>query len=150
MSAHLRLASLLAIVVMLAGADLLACGDKFLVGSRGTRYQRPKNARIASIVIYADPSSETRGAPARVQSMLKSQGHSTTTATTLEQLSAILKAGTFDVVVVASDAALKVRQVLSDPGAAAVVAFDTTAKRATLLSAIDTAVQQRDLSLRKK
>src|SRR5688500_7991273 len=100
MSARIRLASLLAIVVMVAGADLLACGDKFLVGSRGTRYQRPKNARIASIVIYADPSSETRSVPVRVQSMLKSQGHNTATATTLEQLSAILKAGTFDVVVV--------------------------------------------------
>ena len=148
MSARIRLASLLAIVVMLAGADLLACGDKFLVGSRGTRYQRPKNARAASIVVYADPSSATRS-PARVQSMLKSQGHRITIATTLEQLSAILKAGTFDVVVVASDAALKVRQVLSDPAAAAVVAFDTTAKRATLLHAIDTAVQQRDLSRRK-
>src|SRR5688500_6932419 len=150
MYARIRLASLLAIVVMFAGGDLLACGDKYLVGSRGTRYQRPKNARTASIVIYADPSSNTRLAPVRVQSMLEGQGHRTKTATTLEQLSAILNARSFDVVLVASDAAVKLQQVLSCHGAAAVVASDTTAKRAALLSAIDTAVQQRDQSRRRK
>jgi len=34
-----------------------ACGDKFLIAGRGTRFQRPKNARAASVLIYAGPSS---------------------------------------------------------------------------------------------
>lgn len=148
MIAGLRVA-VLAIVVSVAGGDLLACGDKFLVGSRGTRYQRPKNVRTASILIYADPASESKDAPARVQSMLKSQGHRARTVTTLDQLSAILTAGSVDVVLVASDAAAKVQELLGDHGSAAVVAFDTTAKRIALLNAIDSAVQQQDRSQRK-
>jgi len=67
----------LVVVVAIAGAwlsgDLLACGDKFLVAGRGTRFQRPKNARAASVLIYANPSS---GLPAalknvKVESVLK-------------------------------------------------------------------------------
>ena len=52
-----------AVVLMLSvgmAADLFACGDKFLIGGRGTRYQRPKNARAASVLIYADPASPLR------------------------------------------------------------------------------------------
>lgn len=150
MSSGIRVAAL-AIVVFVAGGDLLACGDKFLVGSRGTRYQRPKNVRTASVLIYADPSSpQGRNAPARVESMLQNQGHRARTVTTLEQLSAIVTAGSVDVVLVASDAAAKVQGLLGEHGAAAVVAFDNTAKRISLLSAIDNAVQQRDQSQHKK
>src|SRR5213594_1378870 len=76
MKYRLRLAGLMAMVVFLAGAELFACGDKFLVAGRGTRYQRPKNARAASILIYANPSSE------RMQSMLERQGHHAVTVTT--------------------------------------------------------------------
>ena len=43
-----RLVSLVFAVGLFTGADLLACGDKFLVAGRGTRYQRPKNFRAAS------------------------------------------------------------------------------------------------------
>ena len=48
---------LVAAVGMWTGGDLLACGDKFLVTARGTRFQRPKNARAASVLIYAGPAS---------------------------------------------------------------------------------------------
>src|SRR5216683_8181511 len=84
-------ASLIAVVFVLAGGDLLACGDKFLVAGRGTRYQRPKNARAASVLIYANPAS---GLPmalknVKVESVLKREGHRSTTVETFEQLSAI-------------------------------------------------------------
>ena len=49
------------VIYGITSGELLACGDKFLVGSRGTRYQRPKNARAAMILIYAAPESELAG-----------------------------------------------------------------------------------------
>ena len=62
------------VVMLLVGVgDLLACGDKFLIGGRGTRYQRPKNARAASVLIYADPASAVASTlkKSKVESLLK-------------------------------------------------------------------------------
>ena len=147
MKCRIRLASLMAIVALLAGGDLLACGDKFLVGSRGTRYQRPKNVRAASILIYANPSSDI--ASARVQSMLKREGHRAMIVTTFEQLSAILSGGRFDVILAASDVAARIQQLFAGvPDAAVVLTFDAPPKGAALLNAIDKAVEQRDHDLR--
>src|SRR6267142_2230457 len=109
----------LAVVVIVAtigvwmGGDLLACGDKFLVSGRGTRYQRPKNARAASVLIYANPAS---GLPAtlqkvKVESVLKHEGHRSTTVATFDQLSAILEK-LFDVIVAASSVAADVEKLL--------------------------------------
>lgn len=85
---------------LLAGADLFACGDKFLVVGRGTRYQRPKSARAASVLFYASPAS---GLTAMLEAMplnsvLKREGHHSTSVTTPEQLSAALADGRFDVI----------------------------------------------------
>ena len=137
--------------LLLAG-DLLACGDKFLVTSRGTRYQRPKDARAASILIYANPTS---GLPdtlkrVRVESVLKKQGHRSTTVETIEQLTAILASGRFDVVLAAGTVRAAVEQLLgAQPDAAVLVAVDAPPKERSLLQAIDKAVEQRDKSLRK-
>src|SRR6266852_864013 len=146
MKSRIRLASLIAVVILLAGGNLLACGDKFLVGNRGTRYQRPKNVRAASILIYANPSTDS----ARVQSMLKRQGHRATTVTTFEQLSAILSGGHFDVILAASDVVARIQQLFAGaPDAAVVLTFDASPKGTELLSAIDKAVEQRDQDLRR-
>ena len=104
MGDRIRLAGLVAAVALSTGADLLACGDKFLVGGRGTRYQRPKNARAASVLLYANPSSGLPTALGKmpVESVLKQQGHRLTTAESLEQLSALLTGGRFDVILAAS------------------------------------------------
>src|SRR5207245_7269 len=51
MNHRIRLAGLVVALALCPGADLLACGDKFLVAGRGTRYQRPKSARAASVLI---------------------------------------------------------------------------------------------------
>src|SRR6476620_5210996 len=120
-----------ATVAVWMGGDLLACGDKFLVAGRGTRYQRPKNARAASVLIYANPSS---GLPAalkqvKVDSVLKHEGHRSTTVETFDQLSAILAGGRFDVVVAASSVAPEVEKLLGgSPDRAVVLALDAPPK----------------------
>ena len=153
------------------GADLLACGDKFLVAGRGTRYQRPKNARAASILIYANPSSGLQAALKKLplDSVLKHEGHRSTTVEAPDQLSAILAGGRFDVVLVSSDDAAAVEELLGrGADAPVVVAFcvkaagkvqppsdkvasclKTPPKEYSLLEAIDKAVEQRDQNARK-
>ncbi len=146
---RIRLVSFMAVVAILAGGQLLACGDKFLVGSRGTRYHRPKSARAANIVIYANPSDGS-AVSSGMESMLNHQGHHATIVTTLEQLSAILSTGHFDVVLAVSDMAAKVQQLFATvPAAAVVVAYNASPKPATLLRAIDKAVEQHDHDLQK-
>jgi hypothetical protein len=171
MRLRMGLVALMCAIGLWAGSDLLACGDKFLNVGRGTRYQRPKNARAASILIYANPSggltAALKGVP--VESVLKREGHRSTTVQTPEQLSAILAGGRFDVVIVASGDAAAVEKLLgNDPDAAAVLAFCLKSDREpsstalepvsclkspprewSLLEAIDKAVEQRDQEIRK-
>jgi len=147
MKDRIRFVVLVATVGVWMGGELLACGDKFLVTGRGTRFQRPKGARAASVLIYANPSS---GLPAalknvKVDSVLKHEGHRSTTVETFEQLSAILAGGRFDVVVAASSVAAEVEKLLGGaPDRAVVLALDSPPKDGSLLKAIDRAVEQRD------
>jgi hypothetical protein len=147
MKYHIRFVVLIAAVGVWMGGDLLACGDKFLVAGRGTRYQRPKNARAASVLIYANPSSGLAAAlkKVKVESVLKHEGHRSTTVETLEQLSTILAGGRFDVIVAASGVASEVEKLLGgSPDRAIVVALDAAPKEGSLLRAIDKAVEQHD------
>src|SRR5215831_14249575 len=50
----------LTLLAALGAVNVLpACGDKFLISSRGTRYQRAPAARVpAAILIYTNPASE--------------------------------------------------------------------------------------------
>ena len=142
------------LVVMVAVAmtcDLLACGDKFLVAGRGTRYQRPKSARAASILIYADPASAMAATlkKGKVESLLKLEGHRATSVQTIDQLSAIVANGRYDVILAADSASADVkRAVPAVPGAAVVVSIDELVKTHSLLQAIDKAVSQRDQHLK--
>lgn len=147
-----RLLGVLVVLLVLSADGLLACGEKFLVAGRGTRYHRPKNARAASVLIYANPSWEVEAGidSSRLESMLKHQGHRSTTVRTSEQLSNVISSGRFDVVLTASAAAATIEQLLAGAADAAVVlAIDGTPKAAMLLKAIDNAVAQRDLSLQR-
>ena len=152
MNSRIRLLGLVVAVGLWLGGDLLACGDKFLIGGRGTRYQRPKNARAASVLIYADPAS---GLPAvlrdvKVESILKQEGHKSTTVETLEQLRAILASGRFDVILAGSSVASSVEKLVgSVPGRAVVVPLDAPPKDRSLLKAIDKAVERHDQNARK-
>lgn len=142
-----RFMVLVAAVGMWMGGDLLACGDKFLVAGRGTRYQRPKSARAASVLIYANPAS---GLPAalknvKVDAVFKHEGHRSTTVETFDQLSAILAGGRFDVVVASGSVAADVERRLGGaPDRAVVLSLDAAPKEGSLLKAIDQAVEGRD------
>lgn len=147
-----RVGALIVMVAVGMTGDLFACGDKFLVGGRGTRYQRPKNARAASVLIYADPASAVAASlkKAKVESLLKLEGHRATNVQTLDQLSTMMSSGRFDVILTAnSDSANVQRLLTSTPDAAVVVGVDELVKNRSLLQAIDKAVLQRDQNLKK-
>jgi hypothetical protein len=142
--------------------ELFACGDKFLVGGRGTRYQRPKNARAASVLLYANPASGLPDALGKlpVESVLKQQGHKLTTAESLEQLATLLTSGRFDVVLAASSVVTAIEKLMGGKAdAPQVVAFcikgqpaeagvpcavKAPPKERSLLEAIDKAVERHD------
>ena len=152
MAIRRRLGALVVILAVGMTGDLFACGDKFLVGGRGTRYRRPKNARAASVLIYADPTSAVAASlkKAKVESLLKLEGHKATKVQTLDQLSTVVSAGRFDVILTAnSDSANVQRMLATGPDAAIVVGVDDLVKNKTLLQAIDKAVVQRDQNLKK-
>jgi hypothetical protein len=167
MKHRIGLLGLLVAVGFCLGADLLACGDKFLVGGRGTRYQRPKNARAASVLIYANPSNGLPAALKRIplDTVLKHEGHRATTVETPDQLAAILASGRFDVVLASNGDAAAVEKLLgAGPDAPVLLAFcvkeqaasdksaaclKTPPKEGSLLEAIDKAVERRDQNVRK-
>jgi hypothetical protein len=171
MSRRIRIAGLVAALGLVMGAELFACGDKFLVAGRGTRYQRPKTARAANVLIYDNAAS---GLPAAlekvpVDKLLQREGHSATRVSNLDQLAAVVAEGRFDVVLVASTVATAVQTLLGGTADAPVmVAFcikadavsasaDMTAKctvkappkERSLLEAIDRAVLAHDKNARK-
>ena len=168
-SHRIRLMGLVAALGLCTAGDVLACGEKFLVAGRGTRYQRPKNARAASVLIYANPSTGLAAALGKlpVESVLKHQGHRSTTVESLEKLSAILSAGRYDVVLAASSVVAAIRELLGGaPDAPVVVALcmkdcgkeaqppgtrcvKAPAKERSLLEAIDKAVEERDRNARR-
>lgn len=172
MKRRIGLVALVAVVGLWTGPDLLACGDKFLVVGRGTRYERPKNARAASILIYANPSGGLQAAlkSLPVESVLKHEGHRSATVETPEQLSAILAGGRFDVVLTSSADAAAVERLLGGGSDAPVVltvcdkasgqkpkeaansascAVKSPAREGSLLEAIDKAVERHDKNVRK-
>jgi hypothetical protein len=154
-----------------AGSDLMACGDKFLVAGRGTRYQRPKSARAANVLIFANPASGLPDAlkSVPVDTLLKREGHQATKAETLDQLGALLSQGRFDVVLVANTVVAAVEKLIAGaadapelvafcvkPGAAQVAqqgsnecAVKAPPKERSLLEAIDKAVLKHDKNARK-
>ena len=152
MSTRRRFGALVLILAVAMSGDLFACGDKFLVGGRGTRYQRPRNARAASVLIYVDPASAVGASlkKAKVESLLKLEGHRATKVQTLDQLSTVMSSGRFDVILTANNDSASVQRLLaSAPDAAIVVGVDDLVKSQSLLQAIDKAVLQHDQNLKK-
>ena len=158
MKRRMGLAGLVAAVGLLTGADLLACGDKFLVAGRGTRYQRPKNFRAASVLIYANPTSDLQASLRKVplESALKREGHRATKVEARDQLSATLASGRFDVVLAAGGDAAAVEELVgSAPNAPVVLGICPKGEESSacalkaprehsLLEAIDKAVVRLD------
>ncbi len=85
-----------------ARGDLLACGDKFLVISRGTRYQRAAIARQpANILVYANTASALPKALERadVDATLRKAGYKPTSVSDPIELEQALRQGGWDIVV---------------------------------------------------
>jgi hypothetical protein len=80
---------------------LFACGEKFRMGSRGTRFQQPPRARVAaSILIYANPALNLSRALAGVDVVgtLGKAGYRPTTVTSSTEFQAALGRGGWDLV----------------------------------------------------
>lgn len=147
-----KIFGVLVVMLSVGAVDALTCGDKFLIAGRGTRYQRPKNARAASVLIYTAPASAVTTAlkKAKVESLLKLEGHRTTKVQTLQELSTIVAGGRYDVILTANSDSANVQRLLqASPDAAIVVGVDDLVKNRSLLQAIDKAVLQRDHNLKK-
>ena len=105
--------SLTLLIVLGCAQFLPACGDKFLVYNRGTRFQRAPGAREhASILIYTNPASEASrqlvSAPADVT--LQKAGYRPTTVRTAVEFEKALKQGGWDLVLVGLSDAQAVSQ----------------------------------------
>jgi hypothetical protein len=81
-----------------ASGDLLACGDKFLVVSRGTRYQRAGQARhAASILVYLPATSTLPKAFERVsEDQTKKAGYRLVSVANTNELEQALRQGGWD------------------------------------------------------
>ena len=82
----------------ISSGELLACGDKFLVASRGTRYQRAGQARqAASILIYLPPSSTMPKAFERVsEDVTRKAGYRVISVSNATELDQALRQGGWD------------------------------------------------------
>lgn len=94
------IAAALLLVGAVAGSDLLACGDKFLVVSRGTRFQRAGVRTSATILVYANPASGLPKMLANlpVETTLRKAGYVPTSVATIDELDRALAGHHFDLV----------------------------------------------------
>ena len=86
------------VIYGITSGELLACGDKFLVASRGTRYQRAGQAReTASILIYLPPSSTLPKAFERVsEDVTRKAGYRLINVSNATELEQALRQGGWD------------------------------------------------------
>ena len=112
----------LALLTVAHSSDvLLACGDKFLVSNRGTRFQRAAARREpAAILIYTNPGSHLlAGEP--VDATLQKAGYRPTTVETSGEFEKAMNRGGWDLVLVSAENAQAVSKRL--PGNVVVVPF---------------------------
>jgi hypothetical protein len=99
---YMSLAACLAVIASLSG-DLWACGDKFLVPSRGIRVQRgPVIHESARVLLYATPGSRLSATfhTLSVEGTLRKAGHRPTTISSDRVFDAALRDGAWDIVIV--------------------------------------------------
>ncbi len=101
MNTRVIAAALLLLAGTGSGDPLLACGEKFLMGSRGTRFNRPVPVRTpAAILVYANPALNLPKALANVpvEATLRKAGYRPTVVTSAGALSTALGQGGWDLV----------------------------------------------------
>lgn len=107
-----------------ASADLLACGNKFLVPSRGTRFGKVAVARQeAAILVYANPESTVAKAmgDVPVEMVLLQAGYLPTRVSDPEELDQALRQGGWDLVLADLDDSATLRWQLEGNDAPTVV-----------------------------
>lgn len=120
-----------AVIVMLllaAGAagrgDLIACGEKFLVVGRGTRFQRaPIPPASAAILVYADTASNLPRALTKLDldAALRKAGYHPTSVDSPGALARAFDTGKWDLVLVDAAAVESVRTLLRGVAAPALL-----------------------------
>lgn len=137
-----RTSLIVALGLLLAGADLGACGDKFLVVGRGTRFQRGSEApRPYAVLIYAPKTSPLaeRQQRASVEKALLRAGYRPATVESPAELAEKLKSGPAGVVVAnAGDAKAVEWRLGGGPGPVVLLGPSTSAN--SLLDAVDNAI----------
>jgi hypothetical protein len=95
------LAAVTVVLAWCAVADLSACGDKFLVPSRGMRFELTPTARQrAAVLLYVRPASSLEGTLSRlgVDATLRRAGYRPVLATDPSELDRLLHEKSWDVV----------------------------------------------------
>ena len=154
----------LILLTVASSSVLLACGDKFFVSNRGTRFQRAAAPRErAAILIYTSPAAELSKVVAggAVDDTLRKAGHRPTTVATSNEFEKALDGGAWDLVLVSLSDAQGVSKRLPSDVAVVPVFFNATtaelvqarkqfkvvlkapAKSQSLLEAIDDALAHR-------
>ena len=101
MNTPVVVAALLLLASIGTSDTLLACGEKFLMGSRGTRFQRPEPVRqSAAILVYANPALNLPRALANVpfEATLRKAGYRPTVVTSAQAFSSALAQGGWDLI----------------------------------------------------
>jgi hypothetical protein len=143
-----RTLGVLFLLLTFAVPDLLACGDKFLLAGRFTRYQRPKGARDASVLIYVDPA---RVKKTDIEKVLTLGRHHFAKVQTLQELSTVVSNGHYDVILTTKAEMASVQKLTQgSPDAASALPIDDVVKNFSLLKEIDKVVVQRDQNRKKK
>ncbi|HET9216579.1 MAG TPA: hypothetical protein VFR18_06345 [Terriglobia bacterium] len=116
MKTRLYCACLALLIGISTTSAFLACGDKFLVATRGTRYQKaPVKREPHAILIWSNPTSELAkglaGVP--VDDTLRKVGYQPTTVTSAADFDTALNRGGWDLVIFGLDDASAVAKRLS-------------------------------------
>ena len=116
MKTRLYCACLVLLIGVSTTSVFLACGDKFLVATRGTRYQKaPVKREPHAILIWSNPASELAkglaGVP--VDDTLRKVGYQPTTVTSAAAFDTALNRGGWDLVIFGLDDASSVAKRLS-------------------------------------
>src|SRR5215471_15299762 len=104
MKQQLCAACLMLLIGLTSTNPILACGDKFLISSRGTRYQKaPIKREPHAILIWANPGSESAKAltDVPVDETLRKVGYRPTIVATPAEFDSALNRGGWDLVIVA-------------------------------------------------
>jgi hypothetical protein len=96
------LTALLVLAGIGSSGELLACGDKVLAFTRGSRFQHAKAVRPAAILVYANPASNLPKALANlpVDATLRKAGYRPTIVSDADAFERALSQGGWDLILV--------------------------------------------------